>query len=93
LEKNDVIMSKKILVIGIDQSIPYLIKKFMNEGVTPNISKLYQNGVYTEGLSCPPCDTPTNWTTIATGAPTGVHGAMVVQLVGVSHGGHDKPSV
>ncbi len=67
-------MSKSILVIGIDQSIPCLIKQFMKEGIIPHITSLYQNGVYCEGLSCPPCDTPTNWTTIATGATTAVHG-------------------
>lgn len=46
----------------------------MKEGSLPNIEKLMEGGVYTEALSCPPCDTPTNWTTIATGATTGVHG-------------------
>jgi predicted AlkP superfamily phosphohydrolase/phosphomutase len=65
---------KKILLIGIDQSIPYLINKFIVEGVLPNIKKLIDTGVYGEAYSCPPCDTPTNWTTIATGAKTAVHG-------------------
>jgi predicted AlkP superfamily phosphohydrolase/phosphomutase len=65
---------KKILLIGIDQSIPYLINKFIDEGVLPNIKKLIDTGVYGEAYSCPPCDTPTNWTTIATGAKTAVHG-------------------
>ncbi|MHA1489902.1 MAG: alkaline phosphatase family protein [Promethearchaeota archaeon] len=66
---------KKILLIGVDQAIPYLLKKFMSEGILPNISNLVQNGVIGEAYSCPPCDTPTNWTTIATGATTAVHGA------------------
>jgi len=65
---------KKILLIGIDQSIPYLINKFIDEGVLPNIKKLIDTGVYGEAYPCPPCDTPTNWTTIATGAKTAVHG-------------------
>ena len=71
---------KKLLVIGIDQTIPYLLKKYMGEGALPNISKLAENGVLAEGYSCPPCDTPTNWTTIATGATTAVHGATSFYL-------------
>ncbi|MBD3195175.1 MAG: hypothetical protein GF317_08980 [Candidatus Lokiarchaeota archaeon] len=58
-----------------DQAIPYLVNKFVKENKLPNIAKLIDNGVYGQGLSCPPCDTPTNWTTIATGATTGVHGS------------------
>jgi len=71
---------KKILFIGIDQSIPYLLKKFMDKDVLPNISKLVESGVIGEGLSCPPCDTPTNWATLATGATTAVHGATSFYL-------------
>ncbi len=71
---------RKLLLIGVDQAIPYLLKKFMEEGNLPNISQLLENGVYTEGYSCPPCDTPTNWTTIATGATTAVHGATSFYL-------------
>jgi predicted AlkP superfamily phosphohydrolase/phosphomutase len=67
--------AKKVLVIGVDQAIPYLLQKFMDEGILPNISRLVENGVIGEAYSCPPCDTPTNWTTIATGATTAVHGA------------------
>ena len=71
---------KKVLFIGIDQSIPYLLKKFMDEGVLPNINKLVESGAIGEGLSCPPCDTPTNWATLATGATTAVHGATSFYL-------------
>lgn len=66
--------TKTVLVIGVDQAIPYLLRKFIDEGKLPALSNLLNNGVYTEGFSCPPCDTPTNWTTIATGATTAVHG-------------------
>ena len=71
---------KKVLFIGIDQSIPYLLNKFMAKDVLPNISKLVDGGVIGEGLSCPPCDTPTNWATLATGATTAVHGATSFYL-------------
>ena len=65
---------KKLLLIGIDQAIPYFIKKFIDEGFIPNIAKLAEDGVIGEAYSCAPCDTPTNWATIATGATTAVHG-------------------
>ncbi len=71
---------KKLLLIGVDQAILYLLNKFMNEGILPNINQLVEMGVYTEAYSCPPCDTPTNWTTIATGATTAVHGATSFYL-------------
>jgi predicted AlkP superfamily phosphohydrolase/phosphomutase len=40
-----------------------------------------------ELLPSPPCDTPTNWTTIATGAWTGTHGStgFNIRLPGTSH--------
>ena len=65
---------KKLLVIGIDQAIPYLLTKFIKEGLIPNIAQLAETGVIGEAFPCAPCDTPTNWTTIATGATTGIHG-------------------
>lgn len=69
------IKQKKLLVIGVDQAIPYFIKKFANENLIPNINHLIENGVFSEAYPCPPCDTPTNWTTIATGASTAIHGS------------------
>jgi predicted AlkP superfamily phosphohydrolase/phosphomutase len=35
-----------------------------------------REGMYARALSAPPCDTPTNWTTIATGAWPGTHGIV-----------------
>ena len=74
------IKPKNLLFIGVDQAIPYLLDKYVGEGVLPNVQNLIDNGVLAEGLSCPPCDTPTNWTTIATGATTAVHGATSFYL-------------
>lgn len=71
---------KKLLLIGVDQAIPYLLNKFQENNLLPNINKLLENGVYTEAFSCSPCDTPTNWTTIATGATTAIHGATSFYL-------------
>jgi len=65
---------KDVLVIGLDGAMFYFIKRFISEGLLPNLEALVNEGVITEALPCPPTDTPTNWTTIATGASTRVHG-------------------
>jgi len=68
-------MAKRAIVIGIDGMMSYFTRKYALEGKTPAIARLIRNGVIADALPTPPCNTPTNWTTIATGAPTGVHGA------------------
>lgn len=73
-------LAKKLLVIGVDQAIPYLVNKFLEEDKLPHIKSLVEDGTYGEAYCCAPCDTPTNWTTIATGATAGVHGATSFYL-------------
>jgi predicted AlkP superfamily phosphohydrolase/phosphomutase len=65
---------KDVLVIGIDGMMGYFIEKFIDEGFLPVFEELISNGFMAEAMPSPPCDTPTNWTTIATGAGTGRHG-------------------
>lgn len=67
-------------MIGVDQAIPCLIDKFVAQGTLPHINSLIQEGVKGKAYSCPPCDTPTNWATLATGATTAVHGATSFYL-------------
>lgn len=66
--------AKKLIIIGVDGAIPEFVRKFLDEGILPNISKLVKNGVFSELLPAAYADTPTNWTTIATGAWPGTHG-------------------
>lgn len=70
----------KVLVMGIDQALLHHIETFIGNGRLPHIQELIETGVTAEALPSPPCDTPTNWTTIATGAPTAVHGATSFYL-------------
>jgi predicted AlkP superfamily phosphohydrolase/phosphomutase len=65
---------KDVLVIGIDGMMGYFIEKFIDEGFLPVFEELISNGFLAEAVPSPPCDTPTNWTIIATGAGTGRHG-------------------
>lgn len=66
--------AKKLILIGLDGAIFDFIEKLSNEGKLPNISKLIKNGASGRLLPIPPCDTPTNWTALSTGAWTGTHG-------------------
>ncbi|HIE04562.1 MAG TPA: hypothetical protein EYP61_07360 [Candidatus Latescibacteria bacterium] len=65
----------RVLLIGVDGAMPYFVRRFVSEGELPNIGRLIRRGVFLEAYPLTPCDTPTNWTTIATGATTARHGA------------------
>lgn len=66
--------AKRMILIGFDGMMLPLAERFMREGVMPNLAQLVERGVLTESLSVVPVDTPTNWTTIATGADSSTHG-------------------
>ncbi|MCL5074348.1 MAG: alkaline phosphatase family protein [Chloroflexi bacterium] len=65
---------KKVILIGLDALMPEMVEKFVAEGNMPAIKRLMAEGVYSPMYSSPPVDTPTNWTSLATGAWTGTHG-------------------
>ena len=66
--------ARRLMILGFDGAMPEHLEKFVAEGVMPNVAELMKNGAYARALSCPPVDTPTNWTTIVTGAWPGTHG-------------------
>jgi hypothetical protein len=70
-------MPRKAIVVGLDCLSPKLTLKFAKEGLIPNIKKLMDAGVFSKALPCFPAWTPTNWTTIATGAYPGTHGVFM----------------
>ena len=65
---------RDVLLIGLDGAMYYFVRKLAEEGLLPNLKALMDDGVHGEAIPCPPTDTPTNWTTIATGATTTTHG-------------------
>ncbi|MGC9004543.1 MAG: alkaline phosphatase family protein [bacterium] len=65
---------KKVIFLGYDGLMYEMIEKFVQEGIMPNFKKILQNGIFSRVLPSPPTDTPTNWTSLATGAYTGTHG-------------------
>lgn len=64
--------ARKAIIIGLDGAIPEFVKKMRSK--LPALDGLMRRGVFASARPSPPVDTPTNWTTIATGAWTGTHG-------------------
>ena len=65
---------RKVILLGYDGLMYEMIDKFVEEGIMPNFAKILKKGVFSRHLPSPPTDTPTNWTSLATGAYTGTHG-------------------
>lgn len=81
----------KVLVLGVDAMDPSLSKKFLKEGVMPNLKKLIEHGAANTNLEMiggEPTVTPPMWTTLATGAPPRIHGVTAYFRTG-----EDKVSV
>ncbi len=68
-------MARRVVVLGMDALVLPLIKRFADEGVLPNFSRMLREGASSYALSVLPPYTPTNWATIASGAVPGRHGA------------------
>ena len=67
-------MSARLLFLGLDGANLDFLQRFLDEGVLPNIKAIADRGCFQELLPCAPCDTPTNWTSLVTGAYPGTHG-------------------
>lgn len=65
---------KRLYVLGLDAYIVRLVKRFVDEGALPNFRRMFEAGCVAEVLPSIPAYTPTNWTTLSTGAQTGTHG-------------------
>jgi predicted AlkP superfamily phosphohydrolase/phosphomutase len=63
----------KVFVMGFDGMDPTLAKKFMDEGKLPNLKKLADNGTFATLASSQPSESPTAWSSFATGANPGKH--------------------
>ncbi|MCY4437413.1 MAG: alkaline phosphatase family protein [Chloroflexi bacterium] len=65
--------TKRVYVIGLDGMMLPMYERFAAEGLLPNLKKLADAGIVGEAYPSMPVWTPTNWTTLATGAHTGTH--------------------
>ncbi len=66
--------SKRALMIGVDGAMLSMVKKYLKAGSMPETAKLLETGTAVEAMPAVPVDTPTNWTTLATGAEPVNHG-------------------
>lgn len=66
--------TKRMYVLGLDAYVVRLVKRFVDEGCLPNFQRMFEEGGVAEVLPSIPAYTPTNWTTLSTGAQTGTHG-------------------
>jgi len=64
--------SPRLILVGLDGAMPEMIERFLP--ALPNFRRLMEQGFFAPAWSSPTCDTPTNWTTIATGSWTATHG-------------------
>ncbi len=68
--------AKRVLFLGFDALVPNMLEKFLGEGIMPNFERLLAKGSMSRLRPVIPAQTPTNWTTIATGATPGTHGIV-----------------
>src|SRR6185295_7807296 len=65
--------AQRVFVIGFDGMDPTLAKKWMAEGKLPNLQKLADEGTFSTLASTQPSESPTAWSSFATGANPGQH--------------------
>ena len=63
----------KVFIMGFDGMDPTLARKFMDEGKLPNLKKLSEQGTFAPLQSSQPSESPTAWSSFATGANPGKH--------------------
>jgi len=66
--------------LGFDGAILSLVDKFLE--ALPHFKRLFESGCSSWAVPSASVDTPTNWTTIATGAWAGTHGIVNTHLPG-----------
>ena len=67
----------KVLVVGLDGVSWSIVRPLMAEGVMPNFTRLVEGGVSGPlRSSLPPIESPTIWTTVATGKRPAKHGIL-----------------
>jgi predicted AlkP superfamily phosphohydrolase/phosphomutase len=62
-----------VFIIGFDGMDPTLARRFMDEGKLPNLKKLADDGTFATLGSTQPSESPTAWSSFATGVNPGKH--------------------
>jgi predicted AlkP superfamily phosphohydrolase/phosphomutase len=64
---------ERVFVIGFDGMDPTLAKRWMDEGKLPNLKRLAETGTFSVLASTQPSESPTAWSSFATGVNPGKH--------------------
>src|SRR5882672_5857589 len=64
---------QRVFVIGFDGMDPTLTKRWMDEGKLPNLQRLAETGTFSVLASTQPSESPTAWSSFATGVNPGKH--------------------
>src|SRR5260221_10984048 len=64
---------QQVFVIGFDGMDPTLAKRWMDEGKLPNLKRLAETGTFSVLASTQPSESPTAWSSFATGVNPGKH--------------------
>jgi predicted AlkP superfamily phosphohydrolase/phosphomutase len=64
---------QRVFVIGFDGMDPTLARKYLDEGKLPNLKALAEEGVFARLGSTQPSESPTAWSSFATGVNPGKH--------------------
>jgi predicted AlkP superfamily phosphohydrolase/phosphomutase len=64
---------QRVFVIGFDGMDPTLARRLMDEGKLPNLKRLSESGVFRTLASTQPSESPTAWSSFATGVNPGKH--------------------
>jgi len=67
---------RRMVLIGLDSAVPGFVERFVKEGKMPAVESLMKRGAWGSAMPNLPTHTPTNWTTIATGADPMIHGIV-----------------
>src|SRR5512144_2439337 len=63
----------RVVVLGFDGMDPRLARRYMDEGKLPNLKALSEEGVFARLGSTQPSESPTAWSSFATGVNPGKH--------------------
>jgi hypothetical protein len=64
---------QRVFVIGFDGMDPTLARKWMDDGKLPNLKRLAETGTFSVLASTQPSESPTAWSSFATGVNPGKH--------------------
>ncbi|HVR69640.1 MAG TPA: alkaline phosphatase family protein [Vicinamibacteria bacterium] len=64
---------QRVVVMGFDGMDPILARRFMDEGKLPNLKRLAESGTFSTLASTQPSESPTAWSSFATGVNPGKH--------------------